>query len=96
HSETKPRVLVVGVGFKPGESVLSHSPGLVFAKALQNLGYSQLAFYGPLVLQDQVPWMRKWGDASWNVEDITASFDAVAICVEQHGVDFTVVLRLKQ
>jgi nucleotide sugar dehydrogenase len=91
-----PSILVVGVGFKPGESVLSYSPGLSFAYALRDLGCKRLAYYDPLVHEGGIPWMHKWNDEHWTAEHVSAQFDAVAICVEQCGVDFTVISKLKQ
>ncbi|KAJ4375138.1 hypothetical protein N0V83_002222 [Neocucurbitaria cava] len=87
----KPKVLVVGVGFKPGESVLSNSPGLDFAEALQDLTGDRIAFYDPLVSQEAVPWMNKMADEQWTSAYINDHFDAVTVCVKQHGVDFDVL-----
>ncbi|ORX98928.1 hypothetical protein BCR34DRAFT_606751 [Clohesyomyces aquaticus] len=54
-----PRVLVVGVGIKPGESVLSNSPSLAFADTLYTLGCQSLCFYDLLVSQRAVSRMAK-------------------------------------
>ncbi|EXJ77146.1 hypothetical protein A1O3_10304 [Capronia epimyces CBS 606.96] len=84
----QPRVLVVGVGFKPGQSVLSNSPALTFASELQSLGCDRLAYYDPLVAQAAIPWIEKLEDEAFNASDLAANFDVVAICCRQHGVDF--------
>jgi nucleotide sugar dehydrogenase len=86
-----PRVLVIGVGFKPGQSVLSNSPGADFASQLNRLKCDRLAFYDPLVAQEQLSWMEKLESDSFNATDLAADFDVVAICTRQHGVDFTVL-----
>ncbi len=91
-----PRILVVGVGFKPGQSVLSNSPGLSFAQRLNDTGCARLAFYDPLVSQDKVRWMEKLDDACWNPSYIDAEFDSIAICTKHPGVDFGVVERLQR
>ncbi|KAK7529406.1 UDP-N-acetyl-D-mannosamine 6-dehydrogenase [Phyllosticta citricarpa] len=90
-----PRILVVGLGFKPGQSVLSCSPGISFAERLHKMGCRRLAFYDPLVQHEAVDWMEKLDDASWNPKYLEENFDAVAICMRQAGVDFGVVEKLQ-
>ncbi|KAG9605238.1 UDP-N-acetyl-D-mannosamine 6-dehydrogenase, partial [Aureobasidium melanogenum] len=92
---TGPRILVVGIGFKPGQSVLSYSPGLAFATELQRLGCSRLVFYDPLVEQAQVPWLEKLDHAGFHPGRLDLEFDAVAVCTRQHGVDFSVLDKLR-
>lgn len=90
-----PHVLVVGVGFKPGQAVLSCSPGLAFASKLRSLGCQRLCFYDPLVAQDAVgDWMEKLDDGDWTAAYIDDHFDAVAVCVRQPGVEFDVLDKL--
>lgn len=91
-----PRILVVGMGFKPGQSVLSYSPGVAFADELNKLGCEKLAFYDPLVAQEQIPWMQKADSESWAPENLMRDFDAVAICMKQHEVDLDVLNKLPQ
>ncbi|EXJ83232.1 hypothetical protein A1O1_06851 [Capronia coronata CBS 617.96] len=87
----QPRVLVIGVGFKPGQSVMSHSPGIDFATELHKLGCDRLSFYDPLVAQPALPWMEKLEEDAFNADDLAADFDVVAVCCRQHGVDFKVL-----
>ena len=82
---------MVGVRFKPGESVLWHSPGLAFTDGLQVLIGEAITFYDPLFSQEALPWMAKVADEQWTKEYMGENFDAVAICVRQHGVDFTIL-----
>lgn len=91
---TGPRILVVGLGFKPGQSVLSYSPGLAFASELDRLGCSKLSFYDPLVQQQAVPFMEKMEKGSWNPAVLDQEYDAVAICMKQHHVDLSVLEKL--
>ncbi|KAF2138289.1 uncharacterized protein K452DRAFT_353155 [Aplosporella prunicola CBS 121167] len=91
-----PRILVVGMGFKPGQSVLSCSPGLAFAEKLRDLGCARLTFYDPLVPQDHIRWMEKLKEEDWNQQIIDEQFDAVAICVRQTGVNFKVTEMLQR
>lgn len=90
-----PRILVVGLGFKPGQSVLSYSPGLSFATELNRLGCSNLSFYDPLVEQHAVPFMQKLDGYHWNPVVLDQQFDAVAVCMRQHHVDFGILDKLK-
>ncbi|KAF1347898.1 6-phosphogluconate dehydrogenase [Delphinella strobiligena] len=91
---TGPRILVVGLGFKPGQSVLSYSPGLTFASELDRLGCSKLSFYDPLVQQQAVSFMEKMEKGSWNPAVLDQEYDAVAICMKQHHVDFSILEEL--
>lgn len=86
-----PRVLVIGMGFKPGQSVLSHSPGIDFSKELSRLKCDRLAYYDPLVQHPALPWMEKLEADDFTTEEIAADFDVVAICSRQHGVDWDVL-----
>ncbi|KKY25838.1 putative udp-glucose dehydrogenase udp-mannac [Diplodia seriata] len=91
-----PRILVVGMGFKPGQSVLSCSPGVAFAEKLCSLGCARLSFYDPLVSKGHLDWMDKLEDGQWTPEYIDANFDAIAICSRQTGVDFGIVTKLQK
>ncbi|KAL3421574.1 nucleotide sugar dehydrogenase [Phlyctema vagabunda] len=85
------RVLVVGIAFKPGQDVISCSPGLSFAAAMSDLGCESLKFYDPLVSQKNVVWMDKLETGSFNSSHLDANFDLVVICMRQTGVDFGVL-----
>lgn len=91
-----PRVLVIGIGFKPGQSVISCSPAVAFAEELSTLRSEGLAFYDPLVQQEQLPWIRRMETSEFTVDNVDASFDAVAVCVKQHGVDWEVLDKLQK
>ncbi|CZT14690.1 related to UDP-N-acetyl-D-mannosamine 6-dehydrogenase [Ramularia collo-cygni] len=93
-SEVLPRVLVIGVGFKPGEKVVDCSPGVAFAEELKSLGCEEVAFYDPLVEQDRVPGVRKLENDAYDAESVDAAFDRVVVCIKQDQVDWTVVKRL--
>ncbi|KAF1960997.1 UDP-N-acetyl-D-mannosamine 6-dehydrogenase [Byssothecium circinans] len=95
-ADHSPRILVVGLGYKPGQSVLSCSPGLAFARKLRNLGCSRLAFYDPLVQREDVKWIEKLEDVLWCTQYLDENFDAIAICIRQMGVDFGVLETLQK
>lgn len=91
------RVLVVGLGFKRGESVLSHSPGLAFARKCKELG-AEVKWYDPVVSKSpaapQVSDLQEY-TSDWNVSDIGSSFDTVVVCVNQQDVDWQVLKALE-
>ncbi|KAF2170931.1 hypothetical protein M409DRAFT_51170 [Zasmidium cellare ATCC 36951] len=89
-----PRVLVIGVGFKPGQRVIDCSPGVAFAKELQDRGCQELVFYDPLVEQSQLPWISKLDEDDYNSENVDKSFDAIAVCIKQEKVDWLVLKNL--
>lgn len=82
------RVLIIGVGFKPGQNVISCSPGLAYAQAMKDIGAQDLSFYDPLVPQVDVPWMRRLKQQEFTAEELDRSFDLIAVCVKQTGVDW--------
>lgn len=90
-----PRILVIGMGFKPGQSVIDCSPAVAFAQELLTQGCDDLAFYDPLVAQSQLPGIRKLAEEHFDSENIRSAFDAIAVRVEQHGVDWVVLKRLE-
>ena len=84
-------ILVVGIAFKPGQSLTINSTGLAFAIELQKLG-KDVVVYDPLVASADVvtglPYLHKH---EWNVTDLSARFDLVCITMPQQGVDFSVL-----
>lgn len=88
------RVLVIGVGFKPGEKVIDCSPAVAFAEELQSLGCLELVFYDPLVEQERLPGIRKLEEDAYDAESVDAAFDHVVVCTKQDKVDWSVVKSL--
>ncbi len=93
--ERGPRVLIVGVAFKPGQSAISCSPGLMFARAMEELGCDALMYHDPLVPQHDAEFMGRLDGAQFTREKIEANFDLVAVCMRQTGVDFGVLEGLE-
>ncbi|KAK1760353.1 hypothetical protein QBC47DRAFT_4016 [Echria macrotheca] len=83
----KRRVLVVGVGFKAGQSVLSNSPGLDLARALVETDEVDAMFADPLVAQEAVPSVPRLADEEWTREGLS-KFDMIIVAVKQVGLDF--------
>ncbi|KIE00731.1 Nucleotide sugar dehydrogenase, partial [Metarhizium majus ARSEF 297] len=89
----KGRVLVVGVGFKAGQSVLSYSPGVALLNALHEQGQVEVSFADPLVSQEELPHVARLSEAEWN-EKTLETFDTIIICVKQPGLDYQVLQHL--
>ena len=89
-----PRILIVGVAFKPGQSEVSGSPAVTFAKELLDIGCERLAFYDPLVDGTKVRGLEKLHKRKWNRAYLNSEFDGIAVCVQQHGIDFKVLRGL--
>lgn len=91
-----PRILVVGLGFKNGQTNLACSPALDFAKTMRQLGTTRLAFYDPTIPKDQVDWMEKLDDSFWRPEYIEAEFDGVVLCNKLKTIDTTWFSKLQK
>lgn len=91
----QPRVLVVGVGFKRGQSVLSNSPGLALIRHLKDEWEASVEYADPLVSQEALPSIPKLDEARrWNTKSLTEEFDIIIVAVDQPGLDLTVLQRL--
>jgi len=85
-----PRVLVVGVGFKPGQSETSYSPGLSFGREFLTLGCEFVKYYDPLVTKE-IDNMESIDASMWNHKTLQEQFDIIAVCTKQHQVEFSVL-----
>ncbi len=88
------RVLVVGVGFKTGQSVLSNSPGLELAKSFVASDLVDVMYADPLVKQEAVPQIPRLADDEWNHEWLE-SCDLIMVAGKQPGLDFGLVEALR-
>jgi nucleotide sugar dehydrogenase len=89
-----PRVLIVGVDFKPGQSSLSNSPGLELAKNLVMLEKMDLHFADSLVKQAAIPQIPRLDDEKWNKETLE-TFDIIIVEFKQVRMDFSVLNELR-
>lgn len=87
----RPRVLVVGIGFKRGQSHLANSPGLELAKSLVLTNKVDVAWADPLVKQEAVPQIPRLADGDWNVESLQQRFDMIIVAFRQDGIDFDIL-----
>ena len=84
------RVVVVGIGFKPGQADTSCSPGLAFAAELKRKGL-EVSLYDPLVGDSnsgcssfQVLSAHIWNSA----DELELNYDAVFVAMNQHGINW--------
>jgi nucleotide sugar dehydrogenase len=84
-------ILVIGIGFKYGQSCIDNSPGLAFADELRNNG-QEVILYDPLVNQFDTRIKRydfitkeQWNDHEW----LNKRFDCVFIAMKQKGIDWS-------
>lgn len=91
----RPRILVVGVGFKRGQSVMSNSPGVGVIVSLISDWDVYVEFADPLVPADSLTFVPKTNtEKDWN-STYLSTFDGIFIAVDQVGLD-TSVLRTLQ
>ncbi|KAL5590173.1 hypothetical protein FOBRF1_013730 [Fusarium oxysporum] len=94
HDKLRPRVLVVGFGFKEGQSHLVNSPGLELAKGLLLTNKVDVAWADPLVPQEAVPQIARLPESDWRVE-VLGHFEMIIVTFHQHGLDFEVLDRVQ-
>jgi len=86
------RVLVVGLGFKPGECLTTNSPGLDYAKELLEHKVN-VTIYDPLLLSDDqtVGQFPRLECENWNSEYLDNHFDVVTVAIKQKEIDFNIL-----
>ncbi|KAG5953911.1 hypothetical protein E4U53_007823 [Claviceps sorghi] len=93
--EFRPAVLVVGIGFKPGQSHLANSPGRELAKCLVLTGKVDVVWADPLVPQSSIPQIARLDDCEWSEASLDSRFNLVAVVLRQDGLDYSVLERLQ-
>ena len=89
------RILVVGVGFKRGQSVLSNSPGAAIIRTLLCEWDTYVEFADPLVDAESMKFCPKMDtELDWN-EEYLETFDGIIISVDQEGLEMNVLDRLQ-
>ncbi|RSL85857.1 hypothetical protein CEP51_003110 [Fusarium floridanum] len=91
----RPRVLVVGIGFKRGQSHLANSPGLELAKSLVLTEKVDVTWADPLVSQDAIPQITRLSESDWTVEALGRLFDMIIVSFRQDSLDFDVLNRVQ-
>jgi UDP-N-acetyl-D-mannosaminuronate dehydrogenase len=91
------RVLVIGLGFKPSESLTTNSPGLDYAKELLEHKVD-VTIYDPLLLADDqtVSQFPRLACENWNSEYLDSHFDVVTVAIKQKNIDFNILKNCKR
>jgi len=91
---SKRKVLVVGVAFKPGQSLTTNSPGIGIIKRLLDWWDAHVTFADPLVSEQALPYVPRLDDsAEWNAKHL-GQFEAIIVVIKQSGLDFGVLEEL--
>jgi UDP-N-acetyl-D-mannosaminuronate dehydrogenase len=77
----QPRLLVVGLDFKAGQSDLVNLPGIQFLNFMRNSGEVDLMLYDPLVDQAAIPEVPKLKESAWTPA-LLESFNAIIVAVK--------------
>ncbi|EXA35025.1 hypothetical protein FOQG_08861 [Fusarium oxysporum f. sp. raphani 54005] len=94
-TERRPRVLVVGLGFKPGQSQLDNSPGVDLVRSLAVSGAQiDLTWSDALVKQEAVPQVPRLAERDWN-KSFLETFDVIVVAMKQHNMDFSLLAKLE-
>lgn len=92
-------VLIIGIGFKPGESLTVNSPGLSLVKELEALG-KDVFCWDPLVSQAEKISKRKSGlkfiPNHVTLDYLNTHFDLIVVANKQQGIDFNLVNEYQQ
>lgn len=91
----RPSVLVVGMGFKAGQSHLTNSPGLELAKSLILANEVEVSWVDPLVSQDSIPQIPRLDEEDWTVASLESRFELIVVAFRQFGLDFSVLEQLR-
>jgi nucleotide sugar dehydrogenase len=86
------RVLVVGLAYKPGQSITYKSPSIPYVNTLLENSVD-VHYYDPLVSYPSLP---RVSDIDFNAEHLNANYDMVCVCMKQPDVDYTVLDSLPQ
>lgn len=90
-SDLKMRVLVVGVGFKRGQSMLHNSPGVAAIQCLLGTYDLDVEFADPLVDQTALAYVPKLNTSvDWNKNSLE-EFAGILVTVDQVGLDMNLL-----
>ena len=90
----KPRVLVVGAGFKRGQAALSFSPSVELMRGLLNNWDVHVSFADPLVEAAAIPYVPRLDERTeWN-RTALEWFDLIVMGLRQEGLEYGVLEEL--
>lgn len=82
------KVLVVGLAYKPGQPITYKSPSIPYVDTLLAEGV-EVHYYDPLVSSHGN--LTRLNDADFHSEYLDNNYDAIAVCMQQTGVDHSVL-----
>lgn len=84
----KPKILVCGVGFKRGQAVTAHSPGVALVRHLLEKWDAHVTYADPYVEASSVPFIpRLKEEKGWNKKKLE-EFDMIVVSHKNDKVDF--------
>ncbi|QPC60231.1 hypothetical protein HYE67_002462 [Fusarium culmorum] len=89
-----PQVLVVGVGFKAGQSQIDNSPGAELVRSLAVSHEVNVWWADALVKQEAFPQVRRLPDEDWR-RDVLEIFDVIVVASRQPSLDFGLLDELE-
>ncbi|CAG1998886.1 unnamed protein product [Fusarium graminearum] len=89
-----PQVLVVGVGFKAGQSQIDNSPGAELVRSLAVSHEVNVCWVDALVKQEAFPQVRRLPDEDWR-RDVLETFDVIVVASRQPSLDFGLLDELE-
>lgn len=92
--QNRMKILVVGVAFKPGEELITNSPGVGIIDHLLKTSNTHISFVDPLVKKEALPYVYKMDEKTeWNKTRLM-EFDSIVVVIKQVGLDFDVLKSL--
>ncbi|KAF1733497.1 UDP-N-acetyl-D-glucosamine 6-dehydrogenase [Beauveria bassiana] len=88
------KILVIGIGFKPGQAHLANSPGLELAKSVVLSGKVDVVWADALVAQEAVPQIQRLEEAYWSVTFLEQNFDYIVAATRPAGLDLDILRRV--
>jgi nucleotide sugar dehydrogenase len=86
------KALVIGLGFKPGQSITVCSPSFPFTRALLQHGV-KVNYYDPLVDSDVCD---KMPTEYWTEKKLESEYDLIVVCCRQTGINYDVLDKVDQ
>ncbi|KAF4963325.1 hypothetical protein FSARC_8656 [Fusarium sarcochroum] len=93
-TDRTPRVLVVGVGFKAGQSQIDNSPGAELVKSLAVSREVDVCWADSFVKQEALPQVRRLPSEDWR-RDVLETFDTIVVASRQPDMSFDVLDELE-
>ncbi|KAH7173488.1 uncharacterized protein B0J16DRAFT_311358 [Fusarium flagelliforme] len=92
-ADRTPRVLVVGVGFKAGQSQIDNSPGAELVKGLAVSREVDVSWADSLVKQEAFPQVYRIPNEDW-CREVLETFDTIVVASRQPGLQLDILDEL--